>query len=227
MTATARRKAPAPWQSGFCGLTNGPASHARCAGGYDADHPCICPCHQETTVIEIQALSGEVIAVVPEQPVPDLSAIIDSLTRAAEAVGESTRAAHLTKIDWQDAVRMLDRIRAATDLIGAARDALALHAYITGEHGDVEVDGVKGTVKIARGRTRKDWRVEDTARSVVDAKMEALKGEQPDPLEVVDWLLSVLHVDYARVTPLRALGLDPKEFCTDVPGRPGVSLPPR
>lgn len=162
-------------------------------------------------------------------PIADLTVpqAVDLLLAAATRLSEVT---HDTKTlpDWQEAVRLLDKMRAAADQAGAVKDALVRHVYLTGEHGrNVIVEGV-GPVDITRARDRKAWDERGMIQAVIDRRMEERGGEMPnEPWEVVEWVLEVASVDYGRVTPLRALGLDPDDYCTSTPGRVGVSLPPR
>lgn len=192
--------------------------------GQESGPEAVVPLH-EPRDMTVTTLAGEVVHF-REKPT-GLPAALASLSDAAEVLSQNAMDPDVAKVDWQEAVRMLDRLRRATDLIGSVHDALVMHVYLTGEHGDQEVEGVKGMVRIARGRDRRSWEVDRTALAVVEAKMQEREGEMPDPEEVVEWLLEVLHVDYARVTPMRGLGLDPKEFCQDRPGKVGVQLPPR
>lgn len=162
----------------------------------------------------------------PDDPAERLAAAVELFVQCAEVV--NTEGLHgVPDTDWQDGVRLLARIRYAMDQAGYVQSSLTTHVYLTGEHGDQDVEGV-GRVKIARGRDRTKWDERGVVQAVLDAKMQERGGEMPnDPWDVAEWLLEVLGVGYCRVTPLRALGLDPKLFCEDTPGKVGVQLPSR
>jgi len=146
------------------------------------------------------------------------------------AAGEAVNAAGLRGVpatDWVDAIRLLSRLRDGFTEAGFVQSSLTTHVYLTGEHGDQTIDGI-GRVKIARGRGRQKWDERGTIQAVIDAKMEQRGYEVPDdPWDVVEWILESASVGYFRVTPLRALGIEPDAFCESLPGKVGVSLPPR
>lgn len=131
------------------------------------------------------------------------------------------------RLDWQEATRLLRDLRDALVIAGSLDHALVRHIYLTGEHGKQVVEGV-GQVQISRGRDRRKWDERGVVQAVLDARMTERGGEMPnEPWEVAEWLLEVLGVGYCRVTPLRAMGIDPANYCEDTPGNLQVSLPPR
>lgn len=150
------------------------------------------------------------------------------LLTTAEALN-ATGTAAIDATDWQDAVRILHRLREATDHIGAVTALLTRHIYLTGEHGDQDIEGV-GRVKIIRGRDRTQWEPREAVFAYIDARMIATEGEVPDPMVVADWVMDVLPATSStscKVTALKNMGLDPKAFCEDSPGSIRVDLPPR
>lgn len=163
-------------------------------------------------------------------PTPDLNAL--TLTQAVElfaaAADRLSETAHreLMGTSWTDAVHLLDRLRAAGRTGAQVDAALVRHIYLTGEHGKRVIDGI-GEINVARSRDRTKWDERGVARAVIDARMADSVGELPDPWDVAEWLLEVYGVSYCRVTPLRALGIEPKAFCEDEPGKPTVQLPRR
>lgn len=172
--------------------------------------------------------SGYVVLALEEGDRPEvrLAETVEALVAVGALLNEESMDG-TPATDWQDAVRLLDRLREASDHIGFVVASLTKHVYLTGEHGDQTIEGL-GRVKIARGRDRRAWDERGVARAVIDAKMEQRGFEVPDnPWDVAEWLLETMAMNYARVTSLRALGLEPKDYCTDTPGRIGVSLPPR
>lgn len=124
----------------------------------------------------------------------------------------------------EDALRLLHQLRSALSAIRDVEAVLVTHIYVTGEHGDVQVADLP-MAKVVRRRDRKVWDGRGIARAVVDARMTERGFEVPsDPMDVADWLLEVLAVSYARVTQLRAMGLDPEEFCETTPGSLSVTF---
>lgn len=213
---------PKPFISGFCNPTLPRTAaydpHQKCSGC--TCQASGCPCNPDAVgppAADPQAVLADV----------SLDQVVDMLAAVAEHADTAAMGAGVTSLGWEDAVRLLDRLRGAGDHLRVVEAALITHVYVTGEHGKAEVAGI-GQVEIHRSRDRKDWDERGVARAVIDQRMEQLAdGEFPDPWDVAEWLLEVYGVQYCRVTALRALGLEPKAFCTDVPGKPSVTLPPR
>lgn len=169
-------------------------------------------------------------AAVPEQlPETTLPVAAELIALAAERL--STAAAGVIDgLDWEDCVRLLDLLRGAVETVNQVDSLLVRQAYLRGPHGrnSAELDGI-GLISISRSKDRKAWDERGVARAVIDKHMEAAEnlGEAPDPWTVAEWLLEVYGVQYVRVTPLRALGLEPGAFCEEITGKPTVQLPPR
>lgn len=223
------------WRSGFCSTDDAlPWQHAACdrnGAGYRRTPtkkdprdwvPCACTCHHPAPIEETPVPAP---AATPELDALTLTQAVDLFAAAADRLSETVVKA-LMGTSWQDTIRLLDRLRDAGHTAGQVDAALVRHAYLTGEHGAHEIEGV-GMVGIARTRDRKSWDERGVARAVIDAKMADSDGTAPDPWDVAEWLLEVYGINYVRVTPLRALGLEPKAFCTEEPGKPAVQLPPR
>lgn len=152
---------------------------------------------------------------------------LDLLDAASEGLNETVTLGGMAKLDPEESIRLLAWLRIITHRLGQIDANLVRHVYVTGEHGDLEVQGV-GRVKVQRSRDRRAWDERGVAQAVIDKRMEARGGVMPnEPWEVCEWLLEVMGVGYVRVTPLRAMGLNPKDFCEDTPGKPTVTLPPR
>lgn len=223
-----------PFVSGFCNPTLPRTArydpHQRCPG-------CTCrapgcPCNPEEPTVDehvvIKTQTGEVIKHYPDTALDDAGlATMAEVTRAAAArLLDTTGAKHLTALDVEATVRIADTLRHALRDIRLIQDALTRHAYLIAEHGrPYIIDGV-GSVTINRTRDRKRWDERGVAQAIIDARMQNTDGEAPAPWDVVEWLLEVIAVNYCRVTPLRALGIEPKAFCDDVPGKPNIDLPP-
>jgi hypothetical protein len=229
------RTEPRPWRSGFCSAQgHHDWQHAACRGGHSrtptkADPrewvPCACPRHREPEEHPVTAETFDASLLPdPGPPMPVAAELValaaDRLSTAATGVIES--------LDWEDCVRLLDTLRDAVRTIQQVDSLLVRQAYLKGPHGKnaAEVDGI-GLVSISRSKDRKNWDERGVAQAVIDARMADTTGEAPDPWTVAEWLLEVYGINYVRVTPLRALGLEPEAFCEEITGKPTVQLPPR
>jgi hypothetical protein len=111
--------------------------------------------------------------------------------------------------------------------VGRAQDLdaiLVAHLHEHGTWGRRMVDGI-GEVRTYRREAKVDWDDYGTAYAVVDQHIEANGGEQPDPLEVVRWVLEAAAVGYYRKGALRALDLDPQDYYTSEKGTRAVDVP--
>jgi hypothetical protein len=165
-------------------------------------------------------------SVLPD-PGPPLPIGVELVQLATQRLSEAALGT-IDALDWEDAVRLLDQIRDSIETLRQIDSLLVRRIYLAGPHGRniAELDGI-GPVSITRSPDRKRWDERGIARAVIDARMADTTGEAPDPWDVAEWLLEVVSVGYARVTPLRAMGLDPDAFCDVEPGKPTVQLPPR
>jgi len=166
-----------------------------------------------------------------EDPPPELPTTPDGwltlLDAAADGLDTTVTLGGMAKLDGEDTIRLLDRLRSITHRLGQIDANLVKHAYVTGEHGEQILDGI-GKVSVHRSRDRTKWDERGVAQAVIDKQMEKRGGEMPsEPWEVISWVLEVFGISYCRVTPLRAMGLDPEAFCDSSPGKPTVTLPPR
>lgn len=87
----------------------------------------------------------------------------------------------------------------------------------------LEVEGA-GVVEVKRTVDRKRWDHAALAAAVIDAHLDGGTGEQPTPWEVRDWLMEAAAPSYWRVGALRAVGLRPGDYCSELPGRDTVRL---
>jgi hypothetical protein len=87
-------------------------------------------------------------------------------------------------------------------------------ARIMGEHGArrIDLDHV-GTFERKRSTTRRAWQTGDLAARLVSDAMA--RDVIHHPSDVVDLLLECASISGFKVTPLRALGLDPSEWCEE------------
>jgi len=157
-----------------------------------------------------------------------LQTAVSVLTAAADQLSVAAARDGIDALDWEAATRALADLRDGIETARQVDSLLVRHIYLHGPHGKnaAELDGI-GPVSIGRSQERKNWDERGVARAVIDARMADTAGEAPDPWDVAEWLLEVYGVSYCRVTPLRALGLEPKAFCEEIPGKPTVQLPPR
>jgi len=162
-----------------------------------------------------------------DDPGPPLPIALQLLDLATERLSE-VAVGNIETLDWEEAVRHLAQLRAAVGSLQELDSLLVRRIYLAGPHGkDVaELDGI-GRISIGRSQEREHWDERGVARAVIDRHMANTTGEAPDPWDVAEWLLEVYGVKYCRLTPLRALGLEPDAFCDTTPGKPVVSLPSR
>lgn len=227
MTATVKRRL-----SGFCNPGNPRTAaydpHQRCPG-CDC-RAAGCPCNPGDPVTSNPADSTASLTPteawgVTLDPPASLPVTVQVVEAAVHRLHQRSRAADVSTLDWPDAVRLIRDLTRVRNQITDTIDALTKHVYLTGPHGEAEVDGV-GVIRVTRGQDRKAWDGLGLSRAIIDAHMEAEGLEEPpDPFTVAEWLLAGFSVGYGRVTVLRALGIPPDEFCDTTPGRPKVSLP--
>ena len=126
---------------------------------------------------------------------------------------------------------MTDRLEDACRNWAALEDANRVLAIVRGEMAKMigeelpekewTVDGL-GTVSRHYKKNRTEWDKDGLLRDVLDARLvDGKTGEIKDqtPLERV---LYVWNLPAPRTTALKALGLDPDEYCRSTPG--GVNL---
>ena len=162
-----------------------------------------------------------------------LTDAIANLAAAAEQVNAAALNT-LGELPWEIAVGMLATIRAIqTQHLGPIDASLVRHLYLTGEHGDTELDGI-GVVSIRRSRDRKEWDhwtwQHDVRGAVIEKKVGGqaelfdLDGNAYNLMDLFDAVQSVHGAQAPKVTALRALGLDAKTYCEDRPGKPTVEI---
>lgn len=83
---------------------------------------------------------------------------------------------------------------------------------------EIEVAGV-GLVPFKRSTSRKSWRNDDLRADVV----RICRDNDWDALKVLDECARPSW----RVEPLRAIGIDPADYCVETPGEVAPVLPPR
>lgn len=238
-------------RSGFCSIdlctdeTRGP-THDRCR-----KDDCSCGWHGEDVKAKAAALvdpeptkrpDGEidwtdperieslatVIATAPREhaknlarggPVSESTAAIMTLTTVAARLSEVLADAP----DPEESLRLLYELRKASRLIADIDAELVRTAYLSGEHGDVRIEGLP-PARVQRGKVRKEWDSRQAAMDYVQHQVVMNDGELPDPLQVAAWVLDVVGVSYCRVTPMRDAGLDVADYCTESPGRISVQF---
>lgn len=200
-------------RSGFCAVGQDHLTHDRCR--LDG---CSCPHHVVEAELDARAATAK-----DESETPSLEDAVEVFVLAAEQVNRAAlELARDPKPD--DVLRRLHRLRAGLKHAQSVEAGLVRSAYLNGEHGNVQVDGLP-PAKVTRGRDRTKWDERGVAQAVLDVHMAELGGVAPaDPWTVVEWLLAVYGVQYVRVTPLREMGLEPEAFCDSVPGKISVQF---
>lgn len=164
--------------------------------------------------------------------VGSLCVLADDMNAAAAstAVGGGIQA-----LTWEQALHALSALRASVETIRQIDAALTRHLYLTGPHGDVEVEGI-GVVGIRRANDRKEWDHDSWRHDVRGAALEktgatdevfTADGESFDLAELLILVQNVHGATAPKVTALRALGLEPAAYCTERPGQPQVVFPRR
>ena len=150
---------------------------------------------------------------------------VDDLAEAADALNAA--AVTMGTYDPVELIRTLATLRYAIRELQTIDAGLVRDIYLRAEHGDLDVPGL-GRVSVKRSRDRTKWEAREAVFAYVDAQMTAREGELPDPTDIADWVMDVLPATAStecKVTALRKVGLDPKAFCEDLPGKPQVVLP--
>lgn len=187
---------------------------------------------QEAWTAQAEIVAGRMLETepTPSAPTPPegLHGAVEAVLHAAEQLNTAALGT-IDATDPTDAICYLDQLRDTTDHIGTVVAGLTKHVYLTAEHGDQDIPGV-GRVWVGRSRDRKEWDSRGAVFAYIDAKMIAAEGELPDPTVVADWVMDVLPATAStscKVSGLKAVGLDPKVFCEEKPGKISVTLPPR
>ena len=161
--------------------------------------------------------------------------LADALTNLATAAAHvNTEAKGLGELPWEVAAGALKVLRAViTDHLGPIDASLVRHLYLTGEHGDTELDGI-GIISIRRARDRKEWDSTTWQHDVRGAVIEKhvagntnlydLDGNEYNVSELLDRAQAVHGAQAPKVTALRGLGLDPSAYCEERPGKPTVTF---
>lgn len=178
---------PKPWISGFCGKGNPPDSHQRCRGTYEG-RPCKCPHHAAERLL----------------------AHATGLHHSADAV----LTFDLEGIDWEATVRVAAELAAARKAVSAAEEFLAKHAGAVwpGPWREQQVVEGVGTANPYRTADRVKWDDDGLVKKVVERRMAAAGGVQPDPLETARWITDAAAFSYWRVGKLADLGIDVDEY---------------
>lgn len=156
----------------------------------------------------------------------DLCSSVDEIVATAGFVFD-----HATDSDKADEIALLlAALRDAKQALGECFDKVQAHLVDarpmfadpkTGELKPVReflVTGL-GVVEFKKSTTRKEWRSDDLRAHVVGLCDE----NEWDPLKVLDECASPSW----RVTALRAIGVDPADYCIETPGEVKPVIPTR
>lgn len=125
-----------------------------------------------------------------------------------------------------DAARVLHEIQMARKALQASEEFLIArvhNAWVGDWKTPRHVEGV-GVVRPFRGKDRKAWEHEALLHDVVNAHLEDAEGEIPDPFTIAGWVREAAGFAYWKSGALKALGIDPDEYCESQPGRRTVSI---
>ena len=130
---------------------------------------------------------------------------------------------HIETVEFEDAAGMLIQIRKALETVRVIDAGLVRHIGSL-RYGLAEVPGV-GAFKIARGTDRKHWDSRGVIGAIIDHKMDERGGEAVEqPWDVAEWILEAAGVSYWRTTSLRAMHIDPDNYCTATRGQLSVQI---
>ncbi len=169
-----------------------------------------------------------------EVPEPSTDpALVHHLADAVEtAVGwareaDQLVAGDLTALDVAGAAYLVDYCKTARTHLAAVEQALANRIVaIDQAHRDrlpMTVPGL-GVVEVRRSADRKAWEHDQLGAEVVRRHLAAAGGELPDPFDVARQVLAAAAPSYWRTGVLKALGIDPGDYCTTTPGRRTVQI---
>lgn len=167
--------------------------------------------------------------------VDSIAATIGALTVAVDATDRQTLAFLDREGDAATALCLLAQVRNQRVRLAQVESSLETEAArrMRKERLDrVELPGV-GVFERKSGTARKQWDHSAVAGRVVQTLLVDPTTGEPAPEEYRDFayllrdrLLEAGHVDYWRATQLRALGVNPDDFCTSTPGRSSVQYTP-
>ena len=171
----------------------------------------------------------------PSRP-PLANAVLVLLARAAwinKQAASSATGGGIDALSWEEATRVLADLREAMTTLSQIDAALVRHLYLTGPHGDIEVEGV-GVVKVYRTNDRKDWDHDEwkqdvraailEERAIAGSVVDTASGEVIDLYDLLEQVQNVHGAQAPKVTALRALGLNPEAYCDERPGKPSVQI---
>lgn len=162
---------------------------------------------------------------VPASPPKLLLAITGTVEDLSRDVAEVLDQLH--EIEALDVLAAVREARQSLSQIEAVVEARAARLMSSNK---VEWPG--GVAERRFGKDRKEWKNDDLAHQVV----QLIAGElAASPEGEIDEMLAALIADavakYAetnrptwRVTPLKAMGIDPDEFCHAIPGRTTIQI---
>jgi hypothetical protein len=167
---------------------------------------------------------------VPVETLPD---VIETWRNAIEALDADRRG--LAELGQVDMLAFgLDRIRELRRQLGDLERAVEADIAGLMDGKQQTIDGL-GTLERRRGTDRKGWDSDEVLKSIVQlAVVNAIDpdtGELPSHTELVARVVADIAACAPltastgwRVTALRAMGIDPDEYCITKPGRTAVQI---
>lgn len=155
--------------------------------------------------------------------------VMDQFTSDVEsaAAGMNCAALRMKESTWEESAALLARLRQARKRLQEVENGF--ERYIaevwTDQHirDPQEVPGV-GLVKVRKTADRKSWQHEEITKVLLETWIAEHGGEIPDAWTTRDLLLDVGRFDYWRVRKLRALKINPDDYCEVIPGRSTVDI---
>lgn len=151
---------------------------------------------------------------------------LESLLDATWDFDEKFRAGSLENLDTASLVSMLDAVR---DMVNTLKttDEQIVEALVKKMGDPVSIGGAVAEVKW--GKPRKQWETEKLGALVSEEILTRAIDPETGALEVpvsqlIQRLLNFVGVSYWKVTALKALGIDPDEFCEVGPAKASVVI---
>lgn len=154
-----------------------------------------------------------------------LTVDLGMLADLVEAINQDTADIESTTVE--EAARLLAALRPQIALLRQCEAGIerwiARCFAAEGWRDPHELPGI-GMVEVRRSKTRRAWQHDLLKSKWLAAYVKSTGGEVTDPAQVRDALFDVVSVSGWKVTGLKALDIDPDDYCDSEPGTPTVVI---